>query len=370
MDAEYYERKANEERKKAAAQLAKRGEFEKRAAGYDKAALSDESAAASTQSESTRKSKLRSAESNRKRAAEMRAKAAAATAAAAKHETAAAKAQGDASKERVREAKKVADRARRDTREAQRQADREARRRAAIDRDVSANLSALSASADALNAKTADLEAAIEASRRAAPKKITVLLIAGTPAGGSMPLRLDREAREIDTKVQASRYRDHINLEWIQATRVGDIIGALNRFQPDVVHFSGHGNDQNLLFEAPDGTPHALDGGDLGLLLQASPRPIRLVVFNACESAKQADAATDWADFGVGMEHSIDDDAAKEWAGQFYGSLASGVTVALAFQQATTHATVLTSVAAAGHPQLFANAGADAASTVLVSPEP
>jgi hypothetical protein len=57
------------------------------------------------------------------------------------------------------------------------------------------------------------------------------------------------------------------------------------------------------------------------------------------------------------MERSIDDRAAKEWAGQFYGSLASGATLALAFKQATAHSAVLTSAEAAGEPQLYERAG-------------
>lgn len=368
MDPEYYDRKAAEERKKAADQMKKRGDLEKQAAEYDGRALKDDAAARSASSESTRRSKQRSAENHRKRAAELRKKAAAAAIAAAKHEKAANKAQSDTSAERARREKRAADKAKRDARDAQRDAERQQRERAAWDRQVASDLRGLSATTGDLHAKTEDLAAAIDASRRAAPEQITVLLIAGTPEGGTSPLRLDREARETDANVQASRYRDQINLEWIQATRVGDLISALNRFEPDVVHFSGHGNTDSLLFESPDGTPRALDGADLALLLQAAPRPIRLMVFNACRSAQQAEAATDWSEFAIGMEHSIGDEAAKEWAGQFYGSLASGVTVALAFKQATAHATVLTSVDAPGAPQLFENATADAAATVLVSP--
>jgi hypothetical protein len=333
------------------------------------AALKDDAAASATRSESTRKSKARSAETNRKKAVEFRAKAATATAAAGKAQAAATKAQQDAAAERSRRSKRAAEQTKRDDRAAQREVERQERQRKRADNEIASRLSGLDASTQALSVKTADLEAAIEASRRAAPHKITVLLIAGTPEGGSEPLRIDREARAIDAKVQASMYRDQIALEWIQATRVGDIIDALNRFSPAVVHFSGHGSADSLLFEAPDGTPHEVSGDRLALLLQAAPRPIRLMVFNACNSAEQARSATDWADFSIGMERSIGDDAAKEWAGQFYGSLGSGATIDLAFRQATAQATVLTSAHAAGDPQLFESEAADAKATVLVTPQ-
>jgi hypothetical protein len=375
MDAEYYERKAEGELKKVAAEMKKRGDYEGQAASRDEDALKDNAAASSTSSDSTRRSKLRSAESHSKKAADLRKKAAAAGVAASKAQTAANKAQADASAERQRRAKKDADAARRnaaqqkrDEDRARRVAERDARDRAAADRQVASEISSLGSETARLSARTTGLEAALAESRRTAPPKVTVLLIAGTPEGGEEPLRLDREAREIDVKVQSSAYRDHIELRWMQATQVRDLIDALNRHQPDVVHFSGHGAESELLFERPDGTPLALSGEQLATLLQTAPHRIRLMVFNACNSATQAEAATEWAEFAIGMEQPIGDDAAKEWAGQFYGSLASGQTVARAFAQATAQAKVLTSVASAGGPRLFDNGSSNPEATVLVAP--
>jgi len=375
MDPEFYDRKADGELKKVAAEMKKRGDYEAQAARQDEDAIKDDAAASSTSSDSTRRSKLRSAEGHRKKAVELRKKAAAASLIASKAQTAANKAQAEASAERQRRAKRNADAARRDAAQQKREADRtgriaerEARDRAAADRQVASAISSLGSETSRLSARTTGVEAALAESRRTAPQKVTVLLIAGTPEGGTVPLRLDREAREIDHKVQSSAFREHIELRWMQATQVRDLIDGLNRYQPDVVHFSGHGAESELLFEGPDGTPLALSGEQLATLLQTAPRRIRLMVFNACNSATQAEAATEWAEFAVGMEQPIGDGAAKEWAGQFYGSLASGQTVGRAFAQATAQAEVLTSVASAGQPRLFDNGSANAEATVLVAP--
>jgi len=375
MDPEYYDGKAERELKKVAAEMKKRGDYEAQAARKDEDALKDEAGAASTSSDSTRRSKVRSAESHRKKALDLHKKAAATGLAASKAQTAANKAQTDASAERRRRAKRDADAAKRDTAQQKRDAararrisERDARDRAAADRQVVSDMSSLGSETARLSMRTAGLEAALAESQRTAPRKVRVLLIAGTPEGGALPLRLDREAREIGLKVQSSAFRDHIELRWMQATQVRDLIDALNRHEPDVVHFSGHGAESELLFEGPDGTPLALSGEQLATLLQTAPRRIRLMVFNACNSATQAEAATEWAEFAVGMEQPIGDDAAKEWAGQFYGSLASGQTVARAFAQATAHAEVLTSIASAGGPRLFDNGNSNAEATVLVSP--
>jgi len=362
MDPEYYERQADTQDKKATSELRRRSDYEAEAARLDARALSDETAAARATSASTARSKLRSAESHRNRAVDRRRRAAAAGAVAAKAQLAANQLRQKANAERARRAKADAQRAAREARDAERRARQEQRRRDNLDRTFSAGI-------NALDAKTDDLAAAIATSRQQAPSQITVLFMAGTPEGGTDGLRLDREAREIDAKVRSGRARDQIAMQWTQATRIRDIIDALNRYEPDVVHFSGHGDQSSLLFEGDDGTPQALSGDQLGLLLQTAPRPIRLLVFNACESAVQAEASTDWSHFAIGMERPIDDDAAKEWAGQFYGSLAAGATLDRAFQQATAHATVLTSESAAGSPQLFSQPAQDAAATVLVTPD-
>jgi len=375
MDPESHDRKAEAELKKVAAEMHKRGDLEAQAAREDTSALKDDSTASSTTSDSTRKSRKRSAESHRKKAADLRKKAAAAGLAASKAQVIANKAQADASAERRRRAKKDAEAAKRDAaqqkREAERArrvAERDACERELADQQVASDVDFLGSQTARLSARTAGLEAALLKSQRTAPRKVTVLMIAGTPEGGAVPLRIDREAREIDLKVQASAFRDHIELRSTQATQVRDLIDALNRHEPDVVHFSGHGAERELLFEGPDGTPLALSGEQLATLLQTAPRRIRLMVFNACNSAAQAEAATEWAEFAVGMEQPISDEAAKEWAGQFYGSLASGQTVARAYAQATAHAAALTSAASVGEPRLFDNGSSDPASTVLVSP--
>jgi hypothetical protein len=68
------------------------------------------------------------------------------------------------------------------------------------------------------------------------------------------------------------------------------------------------------------------------------------------------------------MEQPIDDEAAKEWAGQFYSSLASGMPIDTAFKQANAMAAALTSETATGGPQLFYSGDRDPLTTVLVAP--
>jgi CHAT domain-containing protein len=268
---------------------------------------------------------------------------------------------------RAQQDKKDQDARKRDEGRARRAAADERRSNEREERERAAREAAREREVLDLRERTDELEQQLRAARLAAPKEICVLFIAGTIEGGKHPLHLDREIREIDLKVRASEYRDQLRFEHLHATQIRDILDGLNRYDPDVVHFSGHGDRSSLLFEGPDGRPHELRDDQLGLLLQVARKPIRLVVLNACESADQAALATDYVDAAIGMAEPIDDDTAKVFAGQFYASLAAGNSLASAFDQARVQARMVNDDEEA-QPRLFVREGLDADEMVLVAP--
>src|SRR5215475_8177592 len=54
-------------------------------------------------------------------------------------------------------------------------------------------------------------------------------------------LALDREARAIQSELDRSRHRDRFELQTLWAVEPHDLLDALRRYSPSVVHFSGHG---------------------------------------------------------------------------------------------------------------------------------
>ena len=78
------------------------------------------------------------------------------------------------------------------------------------------------------------------------PKQITVLFIASNPSDQTQ-LRLDEEIREIQKKIRASDFRESLKLESVWAARPTDLLQAINEHKPTIVHFSGHGSDQDEL---------------------------------------------------------------------------------------------------------------------------
>ncbi len=127
--------------------------------------------------------------------------------------------------------------------------------------------------------------------------------------------------------------------------RSGDLVAALLRHRPAVVHFAGHGADDGRLV-VEDGAGHGADDGRLvvedgaghaALLPPAgvaalfdAVKGVQLVVLNACWSDVQAEALRAHVPTVVGMADAVRDDAAVAFADGFYRGLAAGKTVASA----------------------------------------
>jgi myosin heavy subunit len=210
-------------------------------------------------------------------------------------------------------------------------------------------------------------ERLLAAERRAAPPEVTVLFLASSPEDQDV-LRLDRETREIQKRLRTADFRDSIWIEWRLARQVADLLDDLNEVDPTVLHFSGHGSDAELVFEDADATSHGLSNDQLASLLGAGAARVRLIVFNSCDSAVQAELATKHVDLAIGMDTAIDDDDAKVFAGQLYNSLAFGKSVGEAFRQAKFQLEAHGSEGAE-IPRLFHAEGVDADHVILVSPD-
>lgn len=158
-------------------------------------------------------------------------------------------------------------------------------------------------------------------------KKIKILFLAAAPVN-EVRLRLDQEVREIDTKLQQSEFREWFVLEQQWAVRVTDLQGHLMRYQPDIIHFSGHGSSASeIILEDNNGNSQAVPARALSGLFSTLKDNIRCVVLNACFSKAQAEAIAQHIDCVVGMSKAIKDPSAISFAASFYQALAYGRSV-------------------------------------------
>jgi hypothetical protein len=188
-------------------------------------------------------------------------------------------------------------------------------------------------------AKTHDAETPAAVSK---PTVTTIVMMAANPSD-TVPLRLGQEQNMIDEGIERARYRERFALQTYAATRVNDIQRVLLKYNPGILHFSGHAKtlqdrdnpaevQVGLLFEGPDGRTQPVKLDALASTLSEFTDTLRLVVLNACWSDKQAQVIADTVGCVVGMSSEIADDAARQFALGFYQGLAFGRSVASAFR--------------------------------------
>lgn len=199
------------------------------------------------------------------------------------------------------------------------------------------------------------------------PEKINVLFLASNPTDLSS-LRLDQEIRLIHAKIRASEYRDSINLQSRWAVRSNDILQAINEVQPHIIHFSGHGSsDHDIVLETTEGTTSLLSKEAVTLLMKTMSDSIKLVIFNNCFSSGQAESVTEHIDCAIGMNEAVYDDAAREFAAQFYSAIAFGKSIQNAFEQGKL-ALILAGLEGDEIPELYTRTGLEPNDIILVKP--
>lgn len=192
---------------------------------------------------------------------------------------------------------------------------------------------------------------ACEAIARIAPRTWAcrhMLVVTANPADLDS-LRVDKEQRNI--KAVWKRRRSLLRFEFCPAATIDDLREALSEGEHDILHVACHGSDGRLRFEREPDAP-ASGPDDIPRLIRALGDSLKLVFFNACESAELAKrlALLLGIPLAVGMEGSPTDDSALQFAGAFYAHLADGLPVQQAYDGALARITYAKDRAC---PQLF-----------------
>jgi hypothetical protein len=146
------------------------------------------------------------------------------------------------------------------------------------------------------------------------------------------------------------------------------VLQAINEHHPCIIHFSGHGSDQNeIVFQDQQGQTKLVTKEAIVQTMAAASSDIQLVFFNTCYSRDQAEAVVRHVPAALGMNTSIGDEAARVFAAQFYSAIGFGLSVQRAFDQAKA-ALMLEGIPEENTPELFVAEGIDAGSLLLVKP--
>ncbi|MCP4150166.1 MAG: CHAT domain-containing protein [bacterium] len=158
-----------------------------------------------------------------------------------------------------------------------------------------------------------------------------ILILAANPKF-TPKLRLDLEMREIDEGLRRSKYRKQFELDYKHAVRRMDFRRAILDYEPQIVHFAGHGEKSGLQLEDKQGKPAEISSEALAGLFKLFSGHVECVVLSACYSASQAEAINRHIDFVIGMQCAISDEAAIKFSVGFYDALGAGRSIEDAFE--------------------------------------
>lgn len=196
---------------------------------------------------------------------------------------------------------------------------------------------------------------------------IKILFLASNPIKSSH-LQLDEEIRAINQKIRDADHRDTLRLIPVLAVRPDDLLQALNEHKPQIVHFSGHGNNTGeIILTDNNRQPKLVSTAALKALFKTLKDNIRLVVLNACYSEIQAKAIVEFIDCAIGMNSSIGDQAAITFASSFYRAIGFGRSVQEAFEQGRT-SLLLEGIQEDKIPDLLVREGIDVSQIILTEP--
>jgi hypothetical protein len=201
-------------------------------------------------------------------------------------------------------------------------------------------------------------------------RTLTVLYMFANPHPNSdlkKHIRPDAEAKRVLEAIRGSKYRDNVTIEVRPAAGLQTVLDGLNDHNPEVVHFSGHSNTQEVAGDSGAiGQPstEAVSYKLLASALGAVDKPPSVVVFNSCYSAAARSEILRHVPIMIGMTDSVSDTAAIAFATQFYAALASGVSVRSAYNQGVVALSAV-SLGEKETAKLFEREGVDSSKLVL-----
>jgi tetratricopeptide (TPR) repeat protein len=157
-----------------------------------------------------------------------------------------------------------------------------------------------------------------------------ILILAANPTDTTQ-LRLGDEVRKIQNARRQATNRQQIQIfnQWV---RVDDLRQVLFEHKPNVVHFCGHGEgDNGLVLENEYGEKQLVSSESLAGLFKNFQEHVDCVVLNACYSEAQAEIIHEHINCVIGMNQSISDKAAIEFATGFYEALTNGANYKKSF---------------------------------------
>lgn len=167
--------------------------------------------------------------------------------------------------------------------------------------------------------------------KKSEQQQTKILILSANPIGTNR-LRVDEEVRDIEEGLQRSKYRDRFKVDQKGAMRLRDLRRVLLDYEPQILHFTGHGEMSGLLVEDKQGFGIHVPPSALTDLFKLLSNRVECILLNACYSDYQADTINKYIKYVIGIPREIKDKAALEFAVGFYDALGAGKPVDEAYK--------------------------------------
>jgi hypothetical protein len=158
---------------------------------------------------------------------------------------------------------------------------------------------------------------------------LRILFLAASPQNMT-PLRLDEEMREIHSVAGEAIRQGRIIIQQRWGARFEDLHQALLEFRPQIVHFTGHGSKDGLLFEDEMGNADTVAKQPLIKLFRLFSNRIECVFLNADFSADMTSELSESIDYVIGARQ-IGNESTIAFARGFYRTVGANGTIEEAF---------------------------------------
>ncbi|MCP4351967.1 MAG: CHAT domain-containing protein [Desulfobacterales bacterium] len=157
-----------------------------------------------------------------------------------------------------------------------------------------------------------------------------ILFLSADPKDRSR-LRLGEEVRKIQMNLKLAKHRDKLLFKQESAITTDTLMQALLDESPDIVHFSGHGQQEGIIIEDELGKHKIINTNALSKLFELF-KSVKCVILNSCYSETQAQAIKLHIPFVIGMKSAVCDETAISFSTGFYKAIGAGKDIPFAFE--------------------------------------
>ncbi|MEZ5044140.1 MAG: CHAT domain-containing protein [Saprospiraceae bacterium] len=160
---------------------------------------------------------------------------------------------------------------------------------------------------------------------------ITILFVTANPEQTAR-LRLDEEMRDIEEELRKAKFRDKFTIVKKNAARIGELQDGLLDYNPDIIHFSGHGTNQGIILHGPENTNMTVNNESLAQLFRLFSDKLACVFLSSCYSEIQGQIINQHIPNVIGMKDKVPQETAIAFAKAFYKSLGAGRNIDFSFE--------------------------------------